>query len=157
MDFANRQDFDHPSKGSYDQRIAMHTQVVDDVRTTTDAGKVQQTHRLDYPLLIDIRKQVHTNGNFTADITMQQGYLSKLQRMENGQVSFWSTLDNHLIGHSNTDFNAGGTGITGSRGQRGQQSYRFSDSLGSCYARRVETRDQAVIAVASGHGCPSHT
>ncbi|MGC1547771.1 MAG: peptide-N4-asparagine amidase [Rhodanobacter sp.] len=155
--FSNRQGFDHPSKGIYNQRIDMHTQVVDEVLTTTDTGTVQHTHRLDYPLLIDIRKEVRANGDFTADITMQQGYLSKLQRTQDGHVSFWSALDNHLISHSNTDFNAGGTGITGSRGQHGQQSYRFSDSLGSCYARRVETRDQAVVAVESGQGCPNHT
>ncbi|WP_158545080.1 peptide-N4-asparagine amidase [Dyella monticola] len=154
-DFDNRQSFDHPSKDTYSQRIAMHTQVTDDVRTTTDAGTTQHTHHLEYPLLIDIRKQVHANGDFTADITLQQGYLSKRQRTENGHVSFWSTLDNHLVSHSNTDFNAGGTGITGSRGQHGQQSYRFSDSLGSCYAQQVETRDQAVVAVESGHGCPN--
>jgi hypothetical protein len=153
-DFANRQGFDHPSKDLYNQRIAMHTQVVDNVRTTTDAGTVQHTHHLEYPLLIDIHKQVHANGTFTADITMQQGYLSKRQRMENGHTSFWSTLDNHLINHSNTDFNADGTAITGSRGQHGQQTYRFSDSLGSCYSRSVETRDQAVVAVESGQGCP---
>lgn len=156
-DFVNRQGFDHPSKDIYDQRIAMHTQVIDDARTTTDAGTVQDTHHLEYPLLIDIRKQVRANGDFTADITMQQGYLSKRQHTEDGHVSFWSTLDNHLISHSNTDFNAGGTGITGSRGQHGQQVYRFSDSLGRCYARRVETREQAVVAVGSGEGCPNHT
>ena len=153
-EFANRQDFDHPSKGSYDQRIAMRTQVVDDVATTTAAGTVRRRHRLDYPLSIDIRKQVHADGDFTADITLQQGYLSKRQRREDGHPASWSTLDNHLLSHSDTDFDAGGTAITGSRGQHGRQSYRFGDSLGSCYARRVETRDQAVVAVASGQGCP---
>ncbi|MBE1162012.1 peptide-N4-asparagine amidase [Dyella acidiphila] len=152
--FANRQGFDHPSKEIYNQRIAMHTQVVDDVRTTTATGTMQYTHRLEYPLQIEVRKQVRANGDFTADITMQQGYLSKIQRTQDGHAGFWSTLDNHLVSHSNTDFNAGGTGITGSRGQHGEQSYRFSDSLGHCYARRVETRDQAVTAVESDQTCP---
>ncbi|MEW9624762.1 peptide-N4-asparagine amidase [Rhodanobacter geophilus] len=152
--FANRQRFDHPSRDAYDQRIDMRTQVVDEIATTVGNDTVQRRHRLEYPLLIDIRKRVHAGGDFTAGITVQQGYLSRRRRTEGGRVAFWSTLDNHLLSHSNTDFNAGGTAITGSRGQHGQQSYRFSDSLGSCYARRVETRDQAVIAVASGQGCP---
>jgi hypothetical protein len=155
-DFDNRQGFDHSATDSYKQRIAMHTHVVDELRRTIDAGVTQTTHQLDYPLLIDIHKTVHAGGDFTADITMQQGYLSKLQHMEDGHASFWSTLDNHLTSHSNTDFNAGGTGITGSRGQHGQQSYRYNDSSGRCYARQVETRDQAVVAVESGEGCPSH-
>ncbi|HTV87157.1 MAG TPA: peptide-N4-asparagine amidase [Dyella sp.] len=154
--FANLQSFDHPSKDIYNQHIAMHTRVVDDLRVTTGAGTIQYTHRLDYPLLIQIHKQVHADGDFTADITMHQGYLSKRQRTQDGHVVFWSTLDNHLVSHSNTDFNAAGTSITGSRGQRGQQSYRFNDSSGACYARQVETRDQAVVAVQSGQGCPSH-
>lgn len=156
-DFANRQGFDHPSKDIYRQRIAMHTQVVDDVYTSSAAGTVQHTQHLDYPLLIDIRKQVYPHGDFTADITLQQGYLSKIRRMQGGHVSFWSTLGNQLTAHSNTDFNAGGTGITGSRAQHGQQSYRFADSHGHCYARRVQTRDQAVLAVESVYACPSHS
>lgn len=153
--FANRQHFDHPSQDTYDQRIDQHTQVVDAIATTTGSDTVLRQHHLDYRLLIDIRKQIHADSDFTADITVQQGYLSKRGRTENGHEIFWATLDNKLISHSNTDFNAGGTAITGSRGQHGQQSYRFRDSLGSCYARRVETRDQAVITVASGQGCPN--
>jgi hypothetical protein len=153
-DFSNRQGFNHPSKDLYNQHIAMRTQVVDEVLTTAGASSLQRTHRLEYPLVIDIHKQVHADGGFTADITMDQGFVSKHQRAEDGRVSFWSTLDNHLVSHGNTDFNAGGTGITGSRGQHGQQFYRFSDSLGSCYGRRVETRDQKVVAVALGEGCP---
>jgi hypothetical protein len=152
--FANRQHFDHPEKAVYVQRIDMHTRVVDEVRTTTRGGTVLETHSLDYPLLIDIRKQVHANDDFTVDITLQQGYQSKRRRSQGGRTSFQSALDNHLVAHSNTDFKAGGTGITGSRGQHGEQSWRFSDSLGSCYARRVQTRDQAVVAVDSGQGCP---
>lgn len=153
-DFANRQGFDHPAKDIYNQHIALHTQVVDDVSSTTDATTVRSQYRLDYPLLIDIRKQVHADGSFTADITLQQGYLSKHQGMEGNRVGSWSMLDNRLVSHSNTDFNAGGTAITGSHGHYGQQSYHFSDSLGRCYARRVKTRDHAVIAVTSGQGCP---
>ncbi|MBD8898271.1 peptide-N4-asparagine amidase [Rhodanobacter sp. DHG33] len=156
-DFANRQSFDHPSQDLYNQHIAMRTQVVNEVSTTTDATTVQTRQRLDYPLLIDIRKQVHAKGDFTADITMRQGYQDKRQDMGGNHKGFWSTLDNQLVSHSNTDFNAGGTAITGSRGQHGRQSYRLSDSLGSCYARRVETRDQAVVAVESGQGCPNQT
>jgi hypothetical protein len=154
--FADRQTFDHSAKDDYAQRISMHTQVTDEVRTTTRHGTVRQTHRLDYPLVLDIRKKLHANDDFTVDITLQQGYLSTQQRSEGGRASFHSALDNHLLAHSNTDFKAGGTGITGSRGQHGEQSYRFSDSLGSCYARRVQTRDQAAVAVESGQGCPSH-
>ncbi|MBD8873937.1 peptide-N4-asparagine amidase [Rhodanobacter sp. DHB23] len=153
--FANRQRFDHPTQDTYDQRIVMRAQVLDIVASTTGSGTVQRQHRLEYPLLIDIHKQVHASGDFIADITVQQGYLGKRQRTEGDRVAFWSTLDNHLLSHSNTDFNAGGTAITGSHGQHGQQSYHFSDSLGSCYARRVETRDQAVVAVVSGQGCPN--
>ena len=68
---------------------------------------------------------------------------------------FWSKLDNRLASHSNTDFNAGGTAITGSRDQHGEQSWRFDDALGSCYQRRVQTRDETVLAVDSGQDCPS--
>lgn len=155
--FANHQSFEHPSPGIYNQHIAMYTLVTDETTTTRAAGTVQRRQHFEYPLLIDIRKQLHGNGSFTADITLQQGYLSKRQRTENGRPGFWSTLHNHLLSRSNTDFNADGTVVTGSRGQHGQQSYHFNDSLGSCYARRVEARDQALVAVESGQGCPNRT
>ena len=154
--FANRQHFDHAAKGVYVQRIVLHTQVVDTVRTTSRGRAVEDTRRLDYPLVIDIRKQVHADDAFTVDISLQQGLQASWRRSEGGRTTFRSDLDNHLAAHSNTDFRAGGAGITGSRGQRGEQTYRFGDSLGSCYARRVATREQAVVATESGQGCPGH-
>jgi len=152
--FADRQHFDHAAKGAYAQRIALHTQVVDTVRTTAGGRTVEDTHRLDYPLAIDLRKQVHADEAFTVDITLRQGFEHRQRRTEGGRETFRSELDNHLDAHSNTDFRAGGAGITGSRGQKGEQTFTFSDSLGSCYARRVATQAQVVVAVASGQGCP---
>ncbi|MBD8879686.1 peptide-N(4)-(N-acetyl-beta-glucosaminyl)asparagine amidase [Rhodanobacter sp. 7MK24] len=152
--FDNDQTFDLTAQGIYHQYIRMTSRVDDDVTTTTDAGTTQKRHRLYYPLTIDIRKQVHAGGDFTADITLQQGYESARRNMEGKRVSYGSMLTNHLESHSNTDFNAGGTAITGSRGQNGLQTYSYGDSQGNCYARRVETRNQAVVAVATNQTCP---
>lgn len=154
--FSNRQDYRHPDPATYDQVIDMDTRVTDTTSITTDGVTVEHQHRLHYPLLVDISKQVHDSGAFTADITMKQGYRSRRKRVEGHRLAFWSTLDNSLVGHSRTGFNAGGTAITDSSGQYGHQSYRFNDSLGSCYARRIETRDEAVTDVASGQDCPDH-
>lgn len=153
-DFSNIQIFDHASQDIYDQHIHMTSQVDDDVTTITDAGRTQKWHRLYYPLMIDIRKQMHPDNSFTADITLQQDDESMRRDVEGKHVNFGSMLTNHLEGHSNTDFNAGGTAITGSRGQDGLQAYRYSDSTGSCYFRRIETRNQAALAVASSQACP---
>jgi len=152
--FANRQHFDHAARTAYAQRIALDTAVVDTVRTTTRSRTVEDTRRLDYPVRIDLRKQVHADEAFTVDITLQQGFRSRQRRSEDGRTSFRSERDDRLAAHSNTDFKAGGAGITGSRGQHGEQTVRFGDTLGSCYARRVATQAQVVVAAESGQGCP---
>lgn len=153
--FANRQQFEHPDATSYRQVIDQRTQTTDTVSTSSGGKTVQRQHRLDYPLRIAVDKQVHAGGDFTADIALQQGYRSERQHQDGARMVFWSKLDNRLASHSNTDFNAGGTAITGSRDQHGEQSWRFDDALGSCYQRRVQTRDETVLAVDSGQGCPN--
>ena len=93
-------------------------------------------------------------GAFTSAIDMRQAYAKRVGDTRNGKAGAWSSLDDTLASHATSDFNAGGTGITGSRDQHGSQTYRYRDSLGSCVMLGVDTRDEAVSAVATGEGCP---
>ncbi|NII09528.1 peptide-N4-asparagine amidase [Oleiagrimonas sp. C23AA] len=152
--FANRQHYKHPDKATWDQVIDMDTQVSSTVTTQREGSTVTHRTHVHYPLRVDVHKVVKPDGNFSADITMKQGYQRQRQRMQGGHKAFHSTLDNQLVSQASAEFNAGGTALLGTHGQHGNQVYRFSDSLGSCYARRIATRDQAVTKVSSGQGCP---
>lgn len=154
MMFANRQSFRHLSAAAYDQTINMNIQVTDTVRVTRGGKVTTQVRRLHYPLLVEIDKQVKPDGSFRADITMRQGYGKRLDATRGESPVFWSMLDNAIASHDTADFNAAGTAITNSRNQHSRQTFRFSDSLGSCYARRLITRDGVVESVTSGMGCP---
>lgn len=152
--FANRQRFLHLSPAAYNQTIGMDIRVTDTVRVTRGSKVSTQVRRLHYPLLAEVDKQVKPDGSFTADITMRQSYEKRLDTMRGESPVFWSMLDDAIASHDTADFNAAGTAITHSRNQHSHQSFRFRDSLGSCYARRVVTRDGAVVSVSSGMGCP---
>jgi len=152
--FADRQRFRHPDAATYRQIVDLDTQVTDSVRTSVGEQVSTHVRRLRYPLLLDVTKHVAADGGFTADITLRQAYAKRIDDTRDGRTVYRSTLDDALASHDTADFNAGGTAITRSRDQHGQQTYRFDDTLGSCYARRVAVRDEAVTAVASGEGCP---
>lgn len=152
--FADTQQFLHPHADTYHQIITLDTRVTDTVSTSTAGHTDTRVQHLRYPQRVDIVKRLRPDGRFSADIDMQQGYVKQVERTHDGQARFWSTLDNALVSHNTADFNASGTAITGARDQHGRQVYRFSDALGSCYARTLETRNEAVSAVRSGQGCP---
>ncbi len=153
--FSNRQLFLHPDAITYHQIIDMNIHVTDTV-TTSHAGKIStQVRSLTYPQRVDVTKLMHPSGSFTATIGMQQGYVKRLNNTRNGHTVFWSKLHDAIASHDTAVFNAAGTGITGSSDQHGHQSYRFSDSLGSCYARRIQNRRGAVSAITSGNSCPN--
>lgn len=152
--FANRQRFLHPDAATYHQIIDLDTRVTDTVSTRVDGKTATHQRTLHYPQQVDVNKHVAPDSSFTTDIGMRQGYARRIEETRDGQSVFHSSLDDSLASHDTADFNASGTAITKSRNQHGWQDYRFSDSLGSCYARRVENRDEAVTAVVSGKGCP---
>lgn len=152
--FADRQRFVHPDVSSYRQVIDLDTRVTDTVSTRSSGKLVVRRRVLHYPLHVTVDKRVASDGNFTAGIGMRQGYARRIDETRDGQAVFHSSLDDSLASHDTADFNASGTAIAHARGQHGWQDYRFGDSLGSCYARRIETRGEAVARVVSGTGCP---
>jgi hypothetical protein len=104
-------------------------------------------------LALDAMKQMKADGNFTAVIGMQQAYEKQLDDSGDGRTLFRSKLDDAIDSQDTADFNAAGTAVFNSRGQHGHQVYRFSDSLGSCYTRSVETSNGTVSSAESGAGC----
>lgn len=152
--FANRQRFLHPDAASYRQVIDLDTRVTDTVSTRAGGVTTTRWRTLRYPLQVDVDKRMAADDGFTATIGMRQGYARRIDETRGGQPVFHSRLNDALASHDTADFNASGTAITHSRDQHGWQAYRFGDSLGSCYARRIESRDEALATVVSGTGCP---
>lgn len=152
--FANRQRFIHPDATTYHQIIDLDTRVTDTVSTTVGGATTTRQRVLHYPLHIDVVKQLTQGGAFTTHISLQQGYAKQIDQTRDGRTVYWSNLDNALASHDTADFNAAGTAIMHPRDQYGQQTYRYRDAWGSCYMRRVETRNETVTSVVSGEGCP---
>lgn len=151
--FSNRQQFLHPDATTYRQIIDMDIHVTDTVTISHNGNISTHLRSLHYPQRVDVLKQMHPDGSFTATIGMRQGYAKRLIHTRNGSIIFHSKLDDAIASHDTAVFNSTGTGITGSHDQHGHQVYHFSDSLGSCYTRRIDTRNGAVSSVTSGKGC----
>jgi hypothetical protein len=152
--FSNRQSFLHPEANIYHQVIKQDTQVTDTITTSANGVTLTNVRSLHYPLLVDIAKQIEPDSSFTAVITMRQGYTKHLRDTRANHLRFWSELNNVRRTHDAVHFNASGTALSNSRDQHSSQSYQFRDSIGSCYTKRLDTRDGMVTSVTSGRGCP---
>ena len=153
--YSNRQSFLHPDAEIYHQIIHMNFAVTDTTRTSVNGKQSKRVRQLNYPLLVDVMKHLKQDNSFTAAIVMQQAYAKQLDDFRDGRIVFWSKLDDAIESHDTADYNATGTAIVNPRGQYGHQLYQFMDSLGSCYSRKVETRNGAVSSVDDAAGCKS--
>lgn len=154
--YSNQQSFLHPDAATYHQTIHMDFAVKETVRTSSGAKQSMHVRQMNYPLLVDVMKKMNPDDGFTAAIRMQQSYAKRLDDSSGGRTLFWSSLNDQIASHDTADFNTAGTAIFHSRGQHGHQLYRFTDSLGSCYTRRVEARNGKVVSVESGAGCQNN-
>jgi hypothetical protein len=153
--YSNRQSFLHPAADTYHQIIHMNFAVTDTTSASVDGEQSKHVRQLNYPLLVDVMKYLKPDGSFTAAIVMQQAYAKQLDDSRDGRIVFWSKLDDAIESRDTADYNATGTAIVNPRGQYGHQLYRFVDSLGSCYSRKVETRNGAVSSVEDAADCKS--
>lgn len=151
--YLNQQSFLHPDALTYHQIIHMDFKVTDTISTSVADKRSKHVRQLHYPLALDAMKQMKADGTFTAVIGMQQAYEKQLDDSGDGRTLFRSKLDDAIDSQDTADFNAAGTAVFNSRGQHGHQVYRFSDSLGSCYTRSVETNNGTVSSAESGAGC----
>ena len=153
--YTNRQSFLHPDATTYRQIITMDVQALETTSTSNGNRHRKLVRRMHYPLFLDVIKHMKPDGSFTAVIAMRQAYVKRLEDSRTGAAPFWSRLNDSIDTHDTADFNAAGTAILNSRDQYGHQLFEFSDSLGSCYARLVESRGGEVASTASAAGCKS--
>ena len=114
-------------------------------------GPANATTNWSFPLDMDIKVQVASDGSETQATTVAQNYA--LQYSEAGPGGHYASTRNQSDAAADTlGFDATGN-FTGPTGQQGTQDYAFHDSRGACYSRTVTAVAGAVTQVKDGTAC----
>ncbi|MGH8183800.1 MAG: peptide-N4-asparagine amidase, partial [Rhodanobacteraceae bacterium] len=117
-------------------------------------GPANSTVSWSFPLTMDINVQVASDGSETQATTVAQNY--SRQYSEGGPGGYYASSRSQSDSATDTlNFDASGN-FTGPTGQQSDQSYKFTDSNGSCYSRTVASVAGAVTGVTDGASCKAH-
>ena len=115
-------------------------------------GPANATTNWSFPLDMDIKVQVASDGSETQATTVAQNY--SRQYSEGGPGGHYASTRNQSDHAADTlSFDALGN-FTGPTGQQATQDYAFHDSRGACYSRTVTAVASAVTQVKDGTACP---
>lgn len=151
--FTNQQTFLHLDPSNYNQIIRQMTFTQNQIRTTKNGTTTVTYYGTQYPLLVLVDKTVLPDGAFKAALHMEQSYMKFVNKKQGSKTLFWSRLGDGINNRDTASFNAQGTAITQSQNQQGYQRYFFMDSLGSCYASVIASKDGAVIKAPEADHC----
>jgi len=142
------------SDTQYEQDITQTSTVLQRSFGRPYGGPANATTNWSFPLDMDIKVQVASDGSETQATTVAQNY--SRQYSEAGPGGQYASTRNQSDDAADTlNFDASGN-FTGPTGQQGSQDYRFNDSHGSCYSRTVAAVAGAVTQVKDGTACRGH-
>jgi hypothetical protein len=148
--FSNQQQIVN-SDTQYEQDIAQTSTVLQRSFGRPYDGPANATTNWSFPLDMDIKVQVASDGSETQATTVAQHY--SRQYSEAGPDGHYASTRNQSDDAADT-LGFGATGnFTGPTGQHGTQDYAFHDSRGACYSRTVAAVSGAVTRVEDGTAC----
>ena len=148
--FSNQQQI-VSSDTEYEQAITQTSTALQRSFGRPSDGPANATTNWSFPLDMDIKVQVASDGSETQATTVAQDYA--LQYSEAGPGGHYASTRNQSDAAADTlGFDATGS-FTGPTGQQGTQDYAFHDSRGACYSRTVTAVAGAVTQVKDGTAC----
>lgn len=151
MHYRNLQSFTIDSS-AFVQDITQHTAVDTDTTIRGEHGEALEHHRLSYPLTMNISSVTASDGSSAQTTTVDLAYEGENALTVDGRPLYSSKVHNEVTPSDVLQFDASGN-FTGNTGQRSKQAFDFTDSLGSCYKRTVNSGAGLLTAVTDGRGC----
>ncbi len=158
--FLNDQTFMRPGAKQYDQMIRQNTVTSMNVDRELNGKRMQNFVLRQWdPLSLVVHKTMVTKGqDFTAQVSVWQGHRITLDQVAASGAFYHADLDENLrssdreygetipppLDRSNFDSS-----------QSGQEIVQFRDSLGSCYATGLISRDEQLTGIREGVNCPN--
>jgi hypothetical protein len=158
-EFHNHQNFGRPGDKRYEETIDQVSKVLLTVRRTLngrplDGYMVRQRD----PLYLSSSKTMVTQGqDFTADVAMKQGHRIEVGSTATPGGAYHAVLDENLSTRDHADGKAIPDPLDRSSfpyHEKGSEQASFTDSLGSCYHTAIQSRNERLVAVSEGTGCP---
>jgi hypothetical protein len=129
-------------------------------KTTTSEGPLFTTKEVDfsYPITVNYNRQLQSNGNITAQTSIDQ----KFQREET------DTVEGFTVFHSSTSdevtpadtalfiLTPNGYELGQNSHQSSKQAYVYQDSFGHCYSKTLAAAANVLTAIESGRSCQQH-
>ncbi|MBM7129479.1 peptide-N4-asparagine amidase [Dyella mobilis] len=153
VDFSNSQDYSLPAN-SEGENIVQNTTV--DSTTTRSNGRwnevVLHEHR-SYPLKLDLGFFQQTDGTFQqySDVK-EQGFRQSVFLQPGFGMPTSASLDNTFKGN-NTVLYTATQQFNGTTDTYSSQDYRYKDTFGECYNRKISSKDNALTGWVDGRGC----
>ncbi|HKZ09784.1 MAG TPA: peptide-N4-asparagine amidase [Rhodanobacteraceae bacterium] len=148
--FSNQQQI-VSSDTEYEQAITQTSTALQRSFGRPHDGPANATTNWSFPLDMDIKVEVASDGSETQATTVAQQY--SRQYSEAGPGGHYASTRNQSDDAADTlGFDATGN-FTGPTGQQGTQDYAFHDSRGACYSRTVAAVAGAVTQVEDGIAC----
>ncbi len=161
-DFRNDQTFDRPGARRYDETIQQITSVLIQVHRTLN-GRLQNgfVFKQQDPFSLAVRKTMVTTGqDFIALVAVQQGHEVALHRTKSSGGVYKASLEENLSARDRAYGKAIPPPLDRSNfdhEESGQETVRFNDSLGSCYQAKIVSREERIVALHEGKGCPDRS
>ncbi|GAB3790463.1 hypothetical protein GCM10028797_27290 [Dyella agri] len=152
--FSNSQDYSLPANSEGENIV--QTSTVDSTTTRTDGHRaIVLRERLSYPLKLNLGFFQQADGSFQqySDVK-EQGFRQSVSVLPGFSLAASATLDNTFTGNNtvllgpapNYQFN----GVTDTYSN---QAYRYNDTFGECYSRKISSKDNALTGWVDGSAC----
>jgi hypothetical protein len=150
VDFSNFQKF-KINASEYKQDISQTTTLTS-YATATESGWTRyfDYQSFSFPLVVDIKETVLSNGDINETTTAQQTYELKTNSARAGSWPYFSWLYNAAQHADTLEFDSSGN-FLGNKGQSGAQQYNYFDSTGAAY--NCELAAAANVLTQVSHGC----
>ncbi|MEW9571661.1 peptide-N4-asparagine amidase [Rhodanobacter sp. Si-c] len=151
--FSNSQDYSLPANSEGENIV--QTSTVDSTTTRTDGRRttILREHR-SYPLKLDLGYFEQPDGTYQqySDVK-EQGFRQSVALQPLLSLPVSATLDNAFDGNNTILINSAQTAITGVTDTYSNQDYRYKDSFGECYSRKISSKDNALTGWVDGAAC----
>ncbi|MBD5635717.1 MAG: peptide-N(4)-(N-acetyl-beta-glucosaminyl)asparagine amidase, partial [Candidatus Eremiobacteraeota bacterium] len=149
VDFANLQTYSNESATTGTLAVRQATTDLTTVVTRSPSGVSVRKSYVSYPLFVSLALVLDGTGTGTQVATIDQRYIAEHE--QTGPGVFFRDYESNEVTPTDTLDILDDEYITGNADQKSAQTYVAEDSLGHCYAQRIEAANNAVKSVTNGH------
>ena len=149
IDFTNGQRYYVTFDGSvYDQAVLQGTTISSATTTRAGGNVTSNSTQFSWPLAVTYDFTANPDGSFQQATRIRQGFNQNVLQKLNNRPTYYSAFSDAVAPTDTLMVDANGNVTT--QGQANTESYRYSDSLGSCWNETVRAAGGVLTSVRGG-------